>query len=239
MNDLLHLVVDAHGGLRRWEQIGRFRAAISITGAIGPLDGKPGLLSDVVLDGETRDQRLRITPFPWPGRHATWEPYRQTIQTDDGMLVAERRDPGSSFAGMTDRSPWDDLQVAYFAGEASWNRFVTPFILARPDFATEETEPWHEDGEVWRRLVVKPPDTVHWRHQAYCFDSRGLLRRLDSAVNPLLFGADRFVDYPSDYKEFDGILLPTRRRVYAGDPDGSPRRDAVTVAIDISDVTFG
>ena len=238
MNDLLELAVNAHGGMRRWEQIGRFQAAASITGAIWELKGKPGLLYDVVLEGETRDQRLKVTPFPWPGRYATWEPYRQTIETDDGMLVAERRDPAASFAGLTLESPWDDFQVAYFAGEANWNYFVSPFIFARPDFVVEETEPWHECGQVWRRLVVTYPDTIvaHCRQQAYSFDDAGLLRRIDYVVN--ILGGGPAVHYPSDYCEFDGIMVPTRRRVYVRNPDGSPQRDSVSVAVDVADVKF-
>jgi hypothetical protein len=238
MHDLLALAVNAHGGMGRWEAISRFRAAASITGAVWATKGKPGLLHDVVLEGETRDQRLKITPFPWPGRYATWEPFRQTIETDDGMLVAERRDPAASFVGLTRQSPWDDFHVAYFAGEANWNYFVSPFLFARPDFAVEELEPRHEDGQTWRPLVVTYPGTIvtHCRQQTYYFDDAGLLRRLDYAVD--ILGGDSVVHYPSDYREFDGIMVPTRRRVYVRNPDGSPQRDAVTVAIDVTDVSF-
>jgi hypothetical protein len=71
VNDLLKLAIEAHGGARRWEQIERFGVAASITGAIWTLKGHPGLLDGVVLAGETRDQRLIITPFPRPGQYAT------------------------------------------------------------------------------------------------------------------------------------------------------------------------
>ena len=54
---------------------------------------EPGLPGGVALASETRDHRLSIAPFPRLGRHATCEPYRQTIQTTDGVLAAERRDP--------------------------------------------------------------------------------------------------------------------------------------------------
>jgi hypothetical protein len=239
LNALLALAVEAHGGQRRWEEVTRFRAAVSITGAIWALKGKPGLLHEVVLEGETRDQRLKITPFPWPGRYTTWEPCRQTIETDDGMLVAGRRDPAASLAGLTRDSPWDDLQVAYFAGEANWNYFVAPFIFMRPDFAVEETKPWKEGGQVWRRLVVTYPETIvaHCRQQVYSFDDAGLLRRLDYTVDVL--GGGPAVHYPSDYGEFDGIVVPTRRRVHVRNPDGSPQRESVSVAIDVMDVSFG
>ncbi len=39
-------------------------------------------------------------------------------------------------------------------------------------------------------------------------------------------------------REFDGIMVPTRRLEYVRNPDGSPVRDPVSVAIDIGDVSF-
>ena len=81
MHDLLQLAVNAHGSLRRWEQISRFRAAASITGAIWDLKGKPGLLGNVALEGETCGQRLKITPFPRPRQHAA---------TSSPLVVTER-----------------------------------------------------------------------------------------------------------------------------------------------------
>ena len=41
MNDLLKLAIDGHGGMHRWEQLLRFRAAVSVTGAISVLKGRP------------------------------------------------------------------------------------------------------------------------------------------------------------------------------------------------------
>ena len=207
MNDLLKLANDGHGGMRRWEQISRFRAAASIAGAIWALKGKPGLLEDVVLDGETRDQRAddNAVPAAGPVYHLGSLPadHRDLRRRD-----RERRDPAASFAGLTRHSPWDDLQVAYFAGEANWNYFAAPFILARPDFVTEETGPWHEDGQTWRSLLATYPDTIvaHTTQRSYYFDDTGLLRRLDYSVG--ILGGGPAVHYPSQYREFDGIHGP-------------------------------
>ena len=44
--------------------------------------------------------------------------------------------------------------------------------------------------------------------------------------------------YPSQYREFDGIRVPTRRRVYVRNPDGSPARGSVSIAVDTTSVTF-
>jgi hypothetical protein len=238
VDDLLRLAIDGHGGWPRWQRFTRFRAATSIVGAIWKLRGRPDLLHEVVLEGHTRDQNLTITPFPQPGMRSTWVPERQTIETTEGVLVAERRDPADAVSGANCRSPWDEFQVAYFASGASWNYFVAPFLFTRGDFVIEETWPWREDGQVWRTLLVTYPETVvaHSRQQTYYFDSAGLLRRLDYTVDVL--GGGPAVHYPSHYRVFDGILVPTRRRVYVRHPDGTPLLDSVSVAIDVSGVSF-
>jgi hypothetical protein len=41
-----------------------------------------------------------------------------------------------------------------------------------------------------------------------------------------------------DYVEADGILLPTRRRVYLRGPDSRPTPYPLLVAIDIRDLRF-
>ena len=238
MDDLLKLAVTGHGGMHRWEQLSHFRAIVSISGSIWAGKGKPGLLDRVALEGDLRDQRLTITPFPQPGRCATWEPSRQTIETADGVLVGERRDPAATFIGTTRGSQWDEFEVAHFASEANWNYFAAPFIFTRGDFVTEESWPWREDGQVWRTLLVTYPESVvaDARQQTYYFDHAGLLRRLDCALDSL--GGGPAVHYPSRYRDFDGIMVPTCRRVYVRSPSGYPVLGSVCVAIDVSDVTF-
>ena len=73
---------------------------------------------------------------------------------------------------------------------------------------------------------------AHHRQQTYYFDDAGLLRRLDYSVD--LLGSGPAVHYPSEYREFDGIMVPTRRRVYVRNPDGSPVLDSVPVAADVT-----
>jgi hypothetical protein len=237
-SELLQLVVDAHGGRDRWRSISRFRAEASITGAIWSMKGQGGVLDSVVLEGETRDQRLKISPFPQRGRYLIWEPHRETIETDEGVILDERLDPADAFKDTTRGAAWDPMQAGYFAGEANWNYFVAPFIFERSDFAAEEIEPWNENGEEWRSLLVTYPEHVvaHCRQQTYYFDNKGLLRRLDYSVD--ILGGGPAVHYPSDYREFDGIMVPTTRRVYVRNPDGSPVLESVSIAIDFSDVSF-
>jgi hypothetical protein len=237
-SDLLQLVIEAHGGRDRWKSISRFRAEASITGAIWSMKGQPGVLDAVVLEGEARDQRLKISPFPKSDRYLTWEPSRETIETNEGVVLEERLDPANAFKGTSRAAPWDPMQAGYFAGEANWNYFVAPFVFERPDFVTEEIEPWQEDGEEWRSLLVTYPEQIvaHCRQQTYYFDDKGLLRRLDYSVD--ILGGGPAVHYPSNYREFDGIMVPTTRRVYVRRPDGSPVLESVSIAIDIRDASF-
>ncbi|SHN26600.1 hypothetical protein [Cryptosporangium aurantiacum] len=230
MNDLLALAVDAHGGLPRWQELSRFRASVSVTGIVQ--------LDAVTVEGETREQRVLLSPFPLPGWYGTWEPHRQTLSTTSGVPTAERREPLVAFAGRTDPSRWDDLQVAYFVALSVWNYLVTPFVLVRSDFLTEEISPWPEEGQTWRRLLVTYPDSVaaHCRQQIYCFDDAGLLRRLDYTMD--LLGGGPAVQYPAAYRAFDGIQVPTRRLVHVRNPDGGIDRQAVAVAIEVEAVAW-
>ena len=237
-DNLLGLALRSHGGLERWAQFSRFTASASITGDIWRMTGVAGLRDDVVLEGEIRDQRMIITPYPKSGQYSTWEPLRQTIETARGVVLHERLHPAASFIGQVRQTPWDDFHAAYFASEANWNYFVAPFIFARGDFLAEEIGPWREHGEEWRRLLVTYPEGIvaHCRQQTYYFDDGGLLRRLDYSVD--ILGGGPAVHYPSEYREFDGIMVPTRRMVYVRNPDGSPQLDSVSIAIEVGDVSF-
>lgn len=238
MDDLLRLAIDGHGGAQRWARFSQFRARVSISGTIWQLKGRPGLLTDVVLEGGTRTPRLTIDPFPRPGLRAVWEPHRQIIETVEGDLVSQRDDPAAAFSGTIDRSSWDELQVAYFAAEANWNSFTAPFLFARDGFVVEETWPWRENGEVLRTMQVTYPDTImaHTRQLTCYVDGSGLLRRQDYVAD--LLGDGPVVEYPTRYRRHDGIMVPGRRRVFVLDPDSSPILDPVAVEIDVDDISF-
>ena len=115
---------------------------------------------------------------------------------------------------------------------------VASEMLARGDFVTEEIEPRHEDGQEWRSLRITYPDQLvaHCHGQTYYFDSTGPLRRIDHALN--LPGSEPAVQHPSRYWSSDGFQVPTRRRVSVRNPDGSPARGSVSIAIDVSHATF-
>jgi hypothetical protein len=113
-------------------------------------------------------------------------------------------------------------------------------VFTRPGFGLEEIEPWHEDGETWRRLRVEFPADVptHCPQQVFYFDQQGLLRRLDYApevVSPQ--SPVPAAHYCHDHEDFSGVVVPTRRRVFRRQTNGTPAPDQLVVELDIKDVT--
>ncbi|WP_245263401.1 hypothetical protein [Azorhizobium doebereinerae] len=232
----MDLAIKAHGGWERWAQLSDLRAHANIGGGIWALKGWPGAYADVDVTVSTRRPHAEYAPFPRTGQRGVWEPERTAIVTDDGGIVEERTAPRSFFHGHAIPTPWDQQNLIYFAGYAIWTYLTTPFLFRLPGFEAEEIEPWTENGETWRRLKVTFPATVpsHSPVQTFYFDAAGLLRRHDYSVD--IMGGTASANYASDHKTFSGLVIPTKRRVYATRPDNTPILDRVAVAIDILNV---
>jgi hypothetical protein len=56
-------------------------------------------------------------------RHHRFEPDRVVIEKNDGTLIEARNNPEGSFDGQKLDTPWNDVHVAYFSGEALWTPF--------------------------------------------------------------------------------------------------------------------
>lgn len=237
MPDLLRAAVEAHGGLLRWNQLKTVKASLSITGAIWQLKGKPDLFKEVSIEAELHKERL-TTHFNGQGKRTVFEPNRITVETETGRLVDRRDDPRSAFRGHTRETPWDDMHVAYFSSYALWNYLTIPFLYTYPGFVKEELAPWQENGEEWHPLRVIVPDYIasHSHEQVAYFGLDGLLRRHEYTVD-VMDGASG-LNYAADYRKVDGIVVPTKRRVYAADANKQKIPEPVLVAIDIRDISF-
>lgn len=236
MNDLLALAIEAHGGLERWNAIRAIEADLSVGGVLWDLKQLPGVFRDKLVVAETRRQRLSVAPFG--GGRLVFTPERVWTEDVSGRLLQHLDDPAGAFVGHTQATPWDALHAGYFNGKALWTYLTLPFLYATPGFVVEEIEPWQEEGEVWRSLRVTFPETIvsHTRTQVTRFGPDGLIRRHDYTVDVL--GGARGSNYASEYREFDGIQVPTRRRVYAYDEAMRKVPEPLLVSIDISRVRF-
>lgn len=236
MSDLLSRAVAAHGGLERWREVGSVIAHVSVGGAIWHVKGWPDVWSDARFRVDAHRQHTEIERSAEPGRRWVYEPSVTAIVADGGKVIERRELPRKSFDGHSMPTRWDAQHLIYFSGYAMWTYLTAPFLFSSPGFRSEEIEPWHEEGETWRRLKVTFPADVHSHcsEQIFYFDATGLLRRHDYSVD--IMGGTSSANYASEHKEFGGLIFPTRRRVFANSPDNRPMRERVAVAIDILDI---
>jgi hypothetical protein len=233
MNELLGTAVAAHGGLDRWNRVRSIAFDASIAGAFWQLKGQGDALRNVRLEVDTTQQLVTIS-FAGHDKLSVFEPHRVVVQRSDGTLIEARDDPERSFDGHKFETPWDDIHVAYFVGEALWTYMNMPFAATRPGFVTEEIAPIEVNGETWRRLEVTFPDHIktHARQQIFCFGPDGLLRRHDFAIE-LLGGVPSQLE-AAGYRDVDGIIVPATRRAY----DQSTPDHLLMVAIDMGKITL-
>jgi|SRR5882724_4682509 len=238
MNDLVDLTINGHGGLERWNNVKNVAGDMSITGLLWMRKGWPDALRDVHVTVDTMSQLTSYRPFTDQNRRSVCRPDHTVIETLDGQIVKERRNPRAAFQSHTMETMWDDLDLAYFSGYAMWNYLNAPFFFSLPGVTTEEIGRWSEDGEERRRLKVTFPKTIatHCAEQIFHIDHEGLIRRLDYGAD--VVGGIPTAHYASDYRDFDGIKVATKRRALRRKPDGTAVPDAIAVAIDIADVSL-
>lgn len=237
-NGLVQKTLDAHGGLDRWREFAYVSARLHAGGVLWTLKHQQGVLDHATVRVALHRQWASHAPFPTADLRTSFEPHRVAIETIDGRIVDERKHPRESFTGHSLDTPWDRLQLAYFAGYAMWTYLTMPFLLAMEDVVAEEIEPRRENGEWWRGLKVTLPDRIasHATVQTFYFGADGLLRRHDYDADVL--GGSSVAHYVHDYREFSGIHVPTRRFVFPRTPEGNALSSPVVVSIDLSEIEF-
>jgi len=238
MSDLLETVIEAHGGLERWNQLNNVSARLIQGGVLWAFKGQPGVLDDVVVTASLHQERVSHRPFGAADRHSCFTPERVSIETDDGTVLEALDQPRASFAGYALETPWSTLQLAYFVGTAMWTYLTQPFTFALPGFETTELDPWQEGGEEWRRLRVVWPTylATHSTEQTLYIGGDGLFRRHDYDVE--IAGGTAAAHYISDYAQVAGIMVPTKHRIFPRAQDGQALGEPLIVSIDVSEIAF-
>ncbi len=113
MNELLGKIIEAHGGMERWNGYQRVNATIVSRGRLFSAEGRAPGYRAKADDGLAARQRASVLPYGAPGQRTVFTPERIAIEKLDGTVVAERRAPKGSFAGHQVNTPWDALQRAY------------------------------------------------------------------------------------------------------------------------------
>ena len=234
MTELMDLVLQAHGGLDRWNEFHKITATIVGGGGLWPLKGIDRDPSPREMTVKLHEQWASVSPFGQPDWHSVFRPDRVAIETAQGVIVQDRPDPRASFTGHVMNTWWDPLHLAYFNGYAMWTYLTTPFFMAMPGFTVAEISPWQEGNELWRGLRVHFPDEIasHSKEQDFYFGDDFLLRRHDYQVD--VAGGFPAAQYVHDFVEVEGLRYPTKRFAYVRGPNLKPIRDLLLVSIDLS-----
>jgi hypothetical protein len=237
--ELLDLAIATAGGHQLWSTLRGLRIDISIGGPIWAMKGwPPDKTFDQVITVDTVSEQIVFSPFTRPDQQMVFDGAadRVTMQTLSGEPVGTLAPARAAFKGMVRNSAWDALHLGYFLGYACWNYFTTPFLFTYPEVQAREIGPWHEAGQVWRRLQVRFPPQIatHNPVQMFYFDAAGMQRRMDYVTE--VNGSTLVGHYTSRYKTFDGLLVATRRRVFRRNPDNTVNLNLASITLDIRDV---
>ncbi len=232
---LLDDAIEASGGLARWNGLRRFTLHLSIEGTLFSRFGQSGRFKDLVAEGSIYTQSVRFTGLTGPEHSALYEPDCVTIESLDGKVLRTWDHPSLTLPSNGKDPLSDEQHLVFFCGFSIWNYLTTPFLLAHPHVKVEELTPWHEHGQVWRRLRAWfPPDIVtHSSEQIFYFDETGLQRRTDHD----LFG-NAVAHYSWAHQAFSGIVVPTLRRSLMRAADGTVIAKPAPIDVEIFDASF-
>jgi len=238
MDRLASDIIDAHGGLAAWKSFSTLKAHLSQGGALWMLKGKAGVLDDTNVTIDLRRERASHAPFGDASRKSIFTPALVELRSAADETLEFLENPRASFAGHTLETPWSDLQLAYFAGCAMWTYLTMPFLLAEDGVETHELETWNDKGESWRRLKIRFPETIatHSTEQTLYVGADGLLKRHDYDVE--IAGNTPGAHFVSDYVEVQGLMFPTKRRIFPRQPDGQAMAEPLVVSIDLDQITL-
>jgi hypothetical protein len=234
---LIDDAVKAHGGCDRWLAVTSMSAPVSMGGSLWSDKGHNGAFADAAVFIDPHRQHVELMGFGHRRLRTWFEPGLVSVRTEDGTEIDRRRDPRVSFPRGA-AAAWDNIQVVYFASYAIWNYLTLPYLLTAPEVKTAEIEPWPAADSSWRRASAdfdRATVETHNRLQYYNFDSDNLLVRHDYDAD--LLGGAPASNEAVDYREFSGLLFPTRRRVTARGADGAAGIGPILVSIDFGDIT--
>src|SRR5262245_7750604 len=229
--------IDAHGGLQRWRAVEDLVVSASGGGTSLSVKQQGTAIRKLQAHIAPGRQHVALVPYPEPGKRGVFEQGTVRIESDPGEVVAERLEARRAFRGFRHQLWWDKLDALYFCGYALWTYLTLPFTLAGPGFQAWELGPWEEGGELWHRIGVRFPSNIHThcREQILYLDQQGLVRRHDYTSE--VFGSwAKAAHYPTDHQTFDGLVVPTRRRVFLRRRDNRPVTAVTLIWVNIETV---
>ena len=118
--EFLHTVLEAHGGLDRWNSFETVQATIVTGGQLFQMKGTPQDATPRRMTVATRREWASLRPYGGDDQRTDFTPNRIAIEKIDGTVVKERVRPSEHAEGKAVDALWDALDRAYFNGYALW-----------------------------------------------------------------------------------------------------------------------
>jgi hypothetical protein len=74
MNELLARIIEAHGGLKRWQQFSQLSANVVVGGLLWGLKGQQDFVRPTRLTADLHRQKASQSPFVVAGQQSSVEP---------------------------------------------------------------------------------------------------------------------------------------------------------------------
>jgi len=236
MSALLDRVLEANGGLARWEGVSTISTRVRFGGLAFVSRLRFGTSRWRVASLEPRDPRLTLHDYPADGMRGEFHRDRVWLTSADGSHAAQREGARELMGQWRRQLWWDPLDLLYFAGYALWNYLTTPSLLTAPGVECEEGAPFEEAGQRLRTLDVRFPPAIptHSPEQRFFFDEKFRLRRHDYDPQPFSSWA-RAAHFCDGHQTVDGFQVATRRRVVPRGRNGVARPGPTLVWIELAD----
>ncbi len=238
VDPLVDRAIAAAGGLDRWDRASYLEASFDAGGALFRLKSRP-VQKNTTVRVATSGQTVALDLDP-DGKRIGILQGRDVAIAVDGAVTERRRDARSAFRWSLRRAVhWDDLDFTYFAAAAMWTYLASPFVWMRPEIEIAAGPRHEENGRMWDTVDVSFPPGVatHCPQQRFYLDTGGHVRRHDYTAEVVSKWA-RAAHLVDEYRSFDGLALPTRRRVYPRLGRRRPLGRPLLVTIDIHAARF-
>ena len=252
---LAEQVLQAHGGGPLWRTMSRFTAHVSIGGALlPPPNGQPPTspyvtvggyrlavpqsrptVRGMVMEGETDRPFVRMFGTSHLDRYAIYTPGHTEFRNMSDRLIEAQDNPLAAMQNRSSLLAPGALDRVFLYGSLVWSAVVGPFVL-ECGATSEEIAPSQGSSHL-RQLRIESPKSLDplTPVRTLHIDSLGLARRAHFELRPFLQGP--VADTLSAYGVFDGITMPTLRRLQALSPDGTIDATPL-IDIEIFDVQF-
>ncbi len=226
--DLARRVVDAYGGASRWKEAARVRAVVSANGLAFRLKHRAPFVQ-AVFEMDVHRPFVRIAPINRLGQIGILDGQDVRIEDADGRTIASRPNARRHFPGGRRFFWWDDLDMTYFAGYATWNYCTLPALILDHPTCFEQF------GHDILRARLPAAIPTHSPEQAFRFDHFGALVQHDYTA--LVIGkwaraANVVVEHA---KNQQGIAFTRGRRITPRRADGTPRTRPILIDLTIHD----